>query len=138
MTKEHQSALGKAYLTTETDEKNRWIFTDWQGYLTAKNIKTGALAYTDALAKSGFSCVLNDTRSVRGPWDHSLDGVLNKRAPAAAKAGLRHFALISTPEILADGSAATFYAQLPAFHGHVFDNLAPPKEWLRKQAQKQR
>lgn len=137
MTKELKSALGKVYLTIETDEENRWIFTDWQGYLTAENIKTGAEAYTDALAKSGFSCVLNDTRSVRGPWDHSMDWVLNEWAPTAAKAGLRHFALISTPETLADGSAASFYALLTAFQGHVFDNLAQAKEWLWKHVQKQ-
>ena len=66
MIQELKSALGKVYLTIETDPENRWIFTDWQGYLTAENIKTGAKAYTDALAASGFSCVLNDTRSMRG------------------------------------------------------------------------
>ncbi|GAB2798854.1 hypothetical protein HNQ93_004417 [Hymenobacter luteus] len=50
--------------------------------------------YTDALAKAGFSCVLNDTRSVRGPWDHSMEWVLNEWAPNAAQAGLRHFCLL--------------------------------------------
>ena len=133
MVEEFKSSLGKVYLTVETDYENRWIFTDWQGYLTADNIKTGAQAYVDALAKAGFSCVLNDTRSVRGPWDHSMEWVLNEWAPNAAQAGLRHFALISTPETLADGSAATFYAHLTAFEAHVFDNMADARNWLRKQ-----
>lgn len=132
MLEELKSSLGKVYLTIETDTENRWIFTDWQGYLTADNVKTGAKAYIEALAKSGFSCVLNDTRSVRGPWDHSMEWVLNEWAPNAAKAGLRHFALISTPETLADGSAATFYAQLTAFEARVFDNLADARTWLRQ------
>ena len=132
MTQELTSALGKVYLTIETNPENRWIFTDWQGYLTAENIKTGAKAYTDALSKAGFSCVLNDTRSVRGPWDHSMDWVINEWAPSAAQAGLRHFALISTPETLADGSAANFYGQLTAFQGQVFDNMANAKSWLRQ------
>jgi hypothetical protein len=131
MNQELKSSLGKVYLTIETDTENRWISTDWQGYLTADNIKIGAQAYTDALAKSGFSCVLNDTRSVRGPWDHSMDWVINVWAPNAAKAGLRHFALVSTPETLADGSAATFYAQLTAFQAAVFDNLTEARNWLR-------
>ena len=130
MVQELKSSLGKVYLTIEIDIKNRWIFTDWQGYLTAGNIKTGAKAYMDALAKSGFSCVLNDTRSVRGPWDHSMDWVINEWAPNAAKAGLRHFAMISAPETLADGSAANFYAQLTAFQGQVFDNLVDARKWL--------
>lgn len=132
MVQELKSALGKVYLTIETDDENRWVFTDWQGYLTADNIKVGAKAYTDALAQSGFSCVLNDTRSVRGPWDHSMDWVINEWAPNAAKAGLRHFAMISTPETLADGSAATFYGQLTAFEGQVFNNLTDARNWLRE------
>lgn len=73
MTEELKSSLDRVYLTITTDTANRWIFVDWQGYLTADNIKTGAQAYTAALAKAGFNCVLNDTRSVRGPWDHSID-----------------------------------------------------------------
>ena len=132
MTEQLKSSLGRVFLTIETDTKNRWIFTDWQGYLTADNIKTGAAAYTAALAKSGFSCVLNDTRSVRGPWDHSMDWVINVWAPNAAKAGLRHFAMISMPETLSDGSAANFYGQLTAFHGEVFDNMAEAQAWLRQ------
>lgn len=132
MVKEYKSALGKVYLTIETDTENRWIFTDWQGYLTAENIKTGATAYVNALAKAGFSCVLNDTRSVRGPWDHSMDWVLNEWAPSAAQAGLRYFAMITTPETLADSSNATFYAQLTAFEAQLFDNLVDARAWLRQ------
>lgn len=133
MVKEYKSALGKVYLTIEVDTENRWIFTDWQGYLTAENIKTGATAYVNALAKAGFSCVLNDTRSVRGPWDHSMDWVLNEWAPSAAQAGLRYFAMITTPETLADSSNATFYAQLTAFEAQLFDNLVDARAWLRQQ-----
>lgn len=110
MRQELTSALGRVYLTIEIDPENRWLFVDWQGYLTAENIRMSAQAYTDALAQAGYSCVLNDTRSVRGPWDHSTDWVINVWAPRAAQAGLRSFAMITTPETLADGSAATFYA----------------------------
>ncbi|UOQ77118.1 STAS/SEC14 domain-containing protein [Hymenobacter sp. 5516J-16] len=120
------------YLTVDTDYENQWIRVNWQGYLTADSIQEGAKAYTEALAKAGFSCVLNDTRSVRGPWDHSMDWVINEWAPNAAAAGMRYFALISTPETLADGSAANFYAQLKAFHAEVFDSTEAAEEWLRR------
>ena len=130
MIQELTSPTGRVYLTIDTDTINRWILVDWIGYLTADSIKAGAQAYTDALAKSGFSCVLNDTRSVRGPWDHSMDWVINVWAPNAAKAGLKHFAMVSTPESLADGSAANFYAKLTAFQAEVFDNLSSARSWL--------
>ncbi|GGG51456.1 hypothetical protein GCM10011378_29590 [Hymenobacter glacieicola] len=129
---ELKTPLGRVYLTVETDHDNQWIRVNWQGYLTADSIQEGAKAYTAALAKAGFSCVLNDTRAVRGPWDHSMDWVINEWAPNAAAAGMRYFALISTPETLADGSAANFYAQLKAFHAEVFDNTEEAEQWLRR------
>lgn len=128
---ELKTSLGRTYLTIDADTTNRWIAVDWQGYLTADSIKDGARAYTAALAASGFSCVLNDTRAVRGPWDHSMDWVINEWAPNAAAAGLKYFALISTPETLADGSAANFYAQLTAFHADVFSTQEEAQRWLR-------
>lgn len=132
MKQELKNATGRVYLTLDTDAENRWVAVEWTGYLTADSIKTGAQAYTDALAASGFSCVLNDTRAVRGPWDHSMEWVINTWAPNAAAAGLKHFALISTPDSLADGSAANFYAQLTAFQAEVFDNPDDAQAWLRR------
>ncbi|KUG08118.1 STAS/SEC14 domain-containing protein [Solirubrum puertoriconensis] len=128
---ELKSSLGRVFLTIDTDVQNQWIHVRWQGYLTASNIQEGAKAYTDALAKAGFSCVLNDTRDVRGPWGHSIDWVVNEWAPMAAAAGLKHFAMITTPASLAEGSASEFYAQLRAFEARVFDNLPDAQQWLR-------
>lgn len=57
-------------------------------YLTADSIKTDAAAYTAALAKSKFNRVLNDTRLVRGPRDHSMDWVINYGLPARRRPAL--------------------------------------------------
>jgi hypothetical protein len=132
MREELQSALGRVYLTIETDYQNRWLLVTWQGYLTASNIQEGARAYTAALARAGFACVLNDTRAVRGPWDHSLEWVITEWAPHAVRAGLRHFAMITTPQSLAEGSAAAFYARLRAFEARVFDNPTDAQHWLQR------
>lgn len=45
---------------------------------------------------------------------------------------MKHFAMVTSPQTLAEGSAATFYAQLTAFEGAVFDNLADTRHWLLK------
>ena len=132
---ELKSPTNRVYLTIDTDHSNRWVSVNWQGYLTKESIQTGAQAYTKALAEAGYACVLNDTREVRGPWDHSLEWVLNVWAPAAAAAGLRYFAMITTPDSFAEESASAFYAQLTAFQAKVFDNLAEAKAWLRQHAQ---
>ena len=132
MKQELTSPLGRTYLTIETDVVNGWVSTNWQGYLTAENVKAGAKAYIEALAEAGYHRVLNDTRAVRGPWNHSLEWALNEWVPTAAAAGLRHIAMITVPESLADESALAFNAQLTAFEMKMFDNETEAQKWLRQ------
>lgn len=132
MRQELKSSLGRTYLIVEPDPLNRWIDVNWMGYLTSESIKTGAAAYTAALAKSGYNAVLNDTRAVLGPWEHSLDWVINTWAPQAAAAGLTHFAMVTTKESMADASAVRFYQQLKAFRAEMFSDLEEAKSWLRQ------
>ncbi|MCB2409539.1 STAS/SEC14 domain-containing protein [Hymenobacter lucidus] len=131
MKQELRSSLGRPYLTIDTDMTNRWVLVEWAGYLTAESIKAGAQAYIDAVAASGLRCVLNDTRKVIGPWDHSMDWILNEWAPNATAAGIRHFAMVSVPDSMADASAASFYAQLKGFEVRIFGNDDDAKAWLR-------
>lgn len=131
---ELKNAFGKVFIEVTVDAENRWVHTNWIGYLTQDNITAGALAYTEALKETGFSCVLNDTSNVLGAWDHSLDWVINQWGPQAADAGLQHFALITKPDSFAGLSAMNFYESLKAFQVKVFDNIADAKVWLRQYA----
>lgn len=132
MIKELTNPFGRVFLTINEDTRNRWIHVNWMGYLTEENIKMGATAYIEALAKAEYNCVLNDTRLVIGSWNHSLNWVLKEWAPTAAGAGLKHFAMITTPETFAQSSAVSFYEQLKHFEIEVFDELGNAKEWLRQ------
>ena len=132
MIQELKNPFGRVYLTIEVDDLNKWVHVNWMGYLTEENIKTGAKAYTEALADAGYKCVLNDTRLIVGGWDHSLDWVLNDWAPRAARAGLKHFAMIVTPETFGESTASTFYENLKAFQAKVFDDKTKAEDWLRQ------
>ncbi|QCR23181.1 STAS/SEC14 domain-containing protein [Pontibacter sp. SGAir0037] len=132
MKQELTNPFGRVFLTIEEDALNKWIYVNWMGYLTAENIKMGANAYTTALEKAGYNCVLNDTRLIIGSWDHSMDWVINEWAPQAAKAGLKYFAMITTPETFADSSASNFYSKLTAFKAEVFDDMDKGKQWLKQ------
>ncbi|CAM3425621.1 STAS/SEC14 domain-containing protein [Pontibacter korlensis] len=129
---ELKSAFGKKFITISIDTENRWIRTNWVGYLTHDNIKAGALAYMKAVRESGFSCVLNDTREVLGSWDHSLDWVVNEWASQAAAAGIRNFALITSPESFAESTASNFHANNKAFEVRVFADRTSAEAWLRQ------
>jgi hypothetical protein len=134
MRQELKNVFGKVFLTITADTENRWIHTDWVGYLTQDNIKAGAMAYTNAVKEYGFNCVLNDTSRVVGSWDHSLDWVLNEWAPQAASAGIKYFALIATPESFAASTASSFYSNNRAFEIRLFDNENSAKGWLCHQS----
>jgi hypothetical protein len=135
MTQEYKNVFGKVFLTVTVDKANKWVHTDWSGYLTEDNIKAGALAYTEAVRNSGVSCVLNDTTRVIGGWDHSLDWVINEWSPQAAGAGVQHFALITTPASFAETSASNFSSSVKAFTIKIFDDMAQAQQWLRQYAQ---
>ncbi|GGK59290.1 STAS/SEC14 domain-containing protein [Rufibacter glacialis] len=130
MTKELVNPFGRVYLTIKEDPQHRLIYVNWMGYLTEENIKTGARAYTNALAEAGFHCVLNDTRLIIGSWDHSMDWVVNDWAPNAAKAGLKRIAMLANPESLGESSASTFLSEVKAFEAKSFDNLDSARKWL--------
>ena len=132
MTQELKNAFGRVYLTIEVDPKNKWVYVNWMGYLTEDNVKTGALAYTQALSEAKYTCVLNDTRLLLGGWNHSMEWVINDWAPRAARAGLRHFAMITTPETFAASSASEFYAHLKSFQAQVFDDKIQAEIWLKQ------
>lgn len=132
MKQELKSSLGRPYVTIEDDTTNRCITVDWVGYLTVESIKAGAHAYTTALAEAGFQCVLNDTRKVIGPWGHSVEWALTEWAPRAAAAGLRYFAMITTPDSLADESAQSFYAQIKSFEVRMFSDEQTALAWLQQ------
>lgn len=132
MKQELKNVFDKTFLSISVDSTNRWVHTDWVGYLTEENIRAGALAYTQVVNEIGFSCVLNDTSQVVGSWSHSLDWVINEWSPQAADAGIKYFALITTPESFAEGSAAKFYANIKAFQVKVFEDINKAKAWLQQ------
>ncbi|MCC9138959.1 STAS/SEC14 domain-containing protein [Pontibacter silvestris] len=132
MKKELKNVFGKVFITVTVDDLNKWVHTNWVGYLTRENVKAGALAYIDVVRECGFSCVLNDTSGVIGGWDHSLDWVVNEWSPQAASAGIKHFALITTPESFAETTASSFYSSIKAFEVRVFGKAASAEDWLRQ------
>ncbi|WP_181304412.1 STAS/SEC14 domain-containing protein [Rufibacter sp. XAAS-G3-1] len=132
MTKELVNPFGRVYLTIKEDSQNRLIYVNWMGYLTEENVKTGARAYTQALADAGYNCVLNDTRLIIGSWGHSMDWVVNEWAPSAAKAGLKRFAMLANPESFGESSASIFLSELKAFEARSFNDLESARKWLRE------
>ena len=57
MTQELRNSFGRVFLTIDVNDQKKWVHVNWMGYLTEDNIKTGAIAYTQALQEAGYKCV---------------------------------------------------------------------------------
>ena len=130
MRQELRNAFGNVCLTVEVDTVNGWVCATWQGYPTPDSIRKGVSLYTSLFKGWGLDCILIDTRSMIGTWDHSLEWMLNKWAPRAARAGLRHYAIVATPRTFAASTATDFHSRLISFEAKIFDEMEAAKAWL--------
>ncbi|WP_299700220.1 STAS/SEC14 domain-containing protein [uncultured Pontibacter sp.] len=129
------NAFGKVYLTIKVDTANSWIHVIWEGYLSENNIKTGGQAILETIEASGFTCVLNDMLLVLGPI-RTTDWATDVWAPAVAKAGLKHMALVNAPDAIASTDVSNFHNEQTHFQTDVFGNLMDAGDWLRQQCLK--
>jgi hypothetical protein len=131
MNKELTNIFGSVFLRVKADTQNKWVHNDWIGYLTMENVKKGALAYLEVVKDTGLACVLNDNSKVLGSWDHSIEWVKDEWEPLAAKAGIRHFALIVSQNSLTESSATAFEKMIEAFEVKVFHDKDKARQWLK-------
>lgn len=129
------NAFGKTYLTIKVEPMTNWIQIVWEGYLSEATVKTGSLAVLEALQASGYSCVLNDMRLVLGPISASEWAAI-EWAPQAAKAGLKHMAMIISPDAIASASVSNFNDHQAHFLANMFDDIQDGKVWLQENCSK--
>lgn len=132
MRQTYSNNFGKVYQTVAIDRKNNWVYNDWTGYFIMDNVKSGVLAYLNAVKRARFFCVLNDNSSVLGSWGHSLDwGAAAEWSLLAAEAGVKHFALIrASDDSMAESSDRNFSSCFTAFYNSVFYTITEAKGWL--------
>ncbi|GAB3820729.1 hypothetical protein GCM10028895_21490 [Pontibacter rugosus] len=84
---ELKSATGKTYLTIQLDQKNKWLYNNWTGYVSTDNVRQGAISFLELLEESDCSYSLTDNRELVGPWEKSLTWIRTDWIPAAKKPG---------------------------------------------------
>lgn len=128
---EFRSPTGKVYLQLSRPTGADWLCVDWLGYPTAANVQAGGLAYLDYLPKLGLHGVLNDNRHLVGRWDSSLEWLRDAWLPQALPRGLRYFAYLSSPGVMAANSAAAMQAQLGSkLDISIFTAYEAAEKWL--------
>lgn len=131
MTRKLTNVFGKVFQTIELDTENKWVQIVSEGYLSDADVKAGALALTETMIETGFSCVLNDMRLVVGPISAS-EWAAVVWPPEVAKAGLRYMALLSTADAMAVTGISKFHIKQTYFLTEVFDDVHAAKVWLQQ------
>lgn len=132
---ELSNATGRVFYTVEYDAANRWIYSNWIGYVSVENVMEGCNLGIDALKQTGCPNLLNDNRQLTGPWKEANDWIAQDWTPRALQAGLKNFAHITSPSVFGELSAVDLETRLDDinFMLKVFKDADNASAWLSSQ-----
>jgi hypothetical protein len=132
---ELKNQLQKVFYTIEYNKEKNWLYSNWIGYISVEDVKTGANKAIEVIAATKCGNVLNDNRQVTGPWSKANDWIANDWMPRALKTGLRNFAMVTSPNLFGEMSAKELETRLDSI-GFVMRNFKDYNEaaaWLTSQ-----
>ena len=132
MRKELTNSFDKVYLTIEFDKVNNWIYNNWLGVLPTDKVIQGCQATISFLEANQCPNMLNDNRQVVGSWNAANDWIAENWVPQVLGLGLKKFALIVSPGIFGQASAAEMVTRVGTqLEMRLFKDMDLAKAWLR-------
>jgi hypothetical protein len=136
MRHEFQNSFGKTFLVTEFDQRNNWIYNDWQGLLSLEGVIQGSLGVLDILQHTHCPYMLNDNRGVLGSWKQANEWIEKEWMPQALAAGLRYHAHMVAPGVFGQASAEDMHLRVgDSFQMRLFEEPEEAQAWLRQMQQ---
>jgi hypothetical protein len=124
-------------IVIEFEPTENWIYTDWIGTQSEKDIRAGGLqmiqAMKDMHAKNRCTKVLNDNRRVTGLWGHSVEWAEREWLPEMVAAGLKSFAWVLAKESLTNLSGLRLRLKASESSGDLmmaYSDIEEAKKWL--------
>jgi hypothetical protein len=126
----HFATGGDCLLTYE--EAEHWLRATWQGPISTEEAMQGAAAYLDKARPLPCAYLLNDNRSLRGPWFDSIEWLERAWLPQALQLGLRYVAHVVQADTKADVLTLTFpHSLAKKLELQIFQAVPEAEEWLR-------
>jgi hypothetical protein len=116
------------------DSDEGWMYTDWIGYQSAGDIKSGGEKMIECLKAAKATKVLNDNTHIPGMWGGAAEWAGTDWLPRMVEAGLEHFAWVYSPSVLSRISASSaIKAGGEHAEGRIrmFFDMDSAKRWLR-------
>lgn len=127
------NSFDKVFLTIEFDAANQWIYNNWIGVLPTDKVIQGCQATIDFLREKRCTRMLNDNREVIGSWNSANEWIATNWMPQVLALGLKRFALIVSPGIFGQASAAEMVTRVGnQFEMRLFQDIELAKTWLRE------
>ena len=130
--REVSAYVDKVFLSIEYLPIEKVLYNNWMGYVTVNNVIAGAEASLEMLQKFDCSKLINDNRELVGRWTDANDWIENDWTPRAVSGGLRYFAHIVSPGVLAEASAINLQERVHGkFNMKLFSDVELAKDWLK-------
>ncbi|CAK0759607.1 conserved hypothetical protein [Gammaproteobacteria bacterium] len=120
-------------VTVYWDDMNDWVYVDWRNIPSDRSVKKGCEEILTLLSHKQCAHVLNDNRSVIGPWNTAAQWVAEDWFPRMLSAGMKKFAWIQSPNLLSKFAARQSTASNQVTDAiHLFDDEESAINWLNK------
>lgn len=123
---------GTPFITINYEEENGWVHLEWKGFLPVDLVKEGSEECLNSIKRIGnVNKVLSDIKNVTGPWSKANEWFDQDWNPRATAAGLKHMAVIVSPNIFSQLSLQGFVEVSNGFTVRSFQTEEKAREWLK-------
>lgn len=133
---ELKNTRGDVVYTLSYVRERNYLYAEWVGYAVRQNILDGGQSQLDwaraNAVRLGTTVVVNDNRRMRGGWEPAVEWARQVWAPAMFDAGIRHNAVILSPDLPTQVSTESMVDDLPrgAVAMQVFPSLQDAERWI--------
>lgn len=125
---------GVPFATITYNKEKKWLFIDWEGFLTVEMVKEGSEELLNLFKDIGeISKILVNNQKISGPWDKANEWYATDWNPRAIEAGLKYMAVIVSPSIFTQLSLQNFIELNPGYQVRSFQEANNAEEWLSNQ-----
>jgi len=125
---------GFTFATIKYDKEKKWLFIDWEGFLTVDLVKKGSEELLKTFQSvENITKILVNNQKVSGPWNKANDWFVSDWNPRAIEAGLKYMAVIVSADIFTQLSLKGFIETNPGYLVHSFEEVSAAEDWLAKQ-----
>lgn len=130
---EVKNTLGQVYYTGQYNEKEGWLHSQWNGYITGDEVIEASKQIMSSFDHLKYSKLLNDSSLGEGSWDDANEWLGANWIPSAISNGLKKFAFVVSPDIFSAMSSEELASKIPgtAFEMRTFQSKAEAESWLR-------